>query len=338
MDLAGWRPPPLFDPAAGEGPFHPYAGTRVLVTGATGFVGRWVWRLLAECGAQVHALGRSRARLEAVPFPGRHVLADLSRPGSLAQVVEALRPALVLNLAGYGVDPAERDPALDRRLNTGVPVEAALALDAHPGDGDWAGQRLVHAGSAFEYGPVEGAVRESALPRPARGYAANKLAGTQRVARVRHGTGVAMVTARLFTVYGPGEHPHRLFPSLLRAAAPGLPLPLSEGSQTRDFTWVADVAEGLLRLGMCEHAPEVVNLATGTATTVKEFALAVADAAGMDRALLRFGELAPAAEVRQGPADVTLLQETLGWVPPTTVHEGIERVLQAANRPRGVAA
>ena len=336
-DLHLW-PHLLHDPEAADASFRAYAGVRVLVTGATGFVGRWTWRLLASIGAQVHALGRSRARLEAVPLPGRHVVADLSVADSLAQVVEALRPAVVFNLVGYGVDCAERGAELDRRLNTDVPVEAALAVAALPDAEGWPGQRLVHAGSAFEYGPVQGPVRESAPPHPVGRYAADKLEGTRRVERVRRGTGVRAVTARLFTVYGPGEHPHRLFPTLLRAAAAGSPVPLSSGTQRRDFTWVGDVAEGLLRLGLAETAPGVVNLATGVATSVHDFALAVADAAGLDRALLRFGDLPSAAEARQGPADITLLRETLGWIPSTRVSDGIELALAMAGRPRGVPA
>jgi nucleoside-diphosphate-sugar epimerase len=321
-----------------EGPLlSPYAGVRVLVTGATGFMGRWTWRILAESGADVYALGRSRARLEAVPLAGRHVVADLATPESLTHVIEALRPAVVFNLAGYGVDASERDPALDRRMNTAVPVEAALALaDLAPPEG-WDGQRLVHAGSAFEYGPVDGAVGEFTPARPVGRYGQDKLEGTCRVEHVRRGTGLRAVTARLFTVYGPGEHAHRLLPTLARAAATGMPVPLSAGTQTRDFTFAADAAEGLLRLAMERSVPGVVNLATGVATTVREFAECFAEVAGMDPSLLRFGEVQATSEVRQGAADVTLLQETIGWVPPTTVREGIERMLEGA-RMRGVPA
>lgn len=313
----------------------PYAGVRVLVTGATGFVGRWVWRLLARAGAEVHVTGRSRERLEAVPFPGHRVVAGLETPGALTRLVEALRPAVVFNLAGYGVERGERDPAVSRRLNVGVAVEAALAVSSEGEVDGWEGQRLVHAGSAFEYGCVEGEVREDAAPHPIGRYAADKLEGTRRVGHVGRGSGVAMVTARLFTVYGPGEHPHRLLPTLLRAASESGPVPLTAGEQTRDFTYVRDVAEGLLRLGLLPGAPPVVNLATGTPTTVRAFTRTAAGVAGVDAERLRFGEIPyPPGEVWQGAAEVSLLRSTLGWTPPTSVEEGIRATLRAA-APRG---
>lgn len=320
-------PDPAFDDATDA--FRAFTGTRVLVTGATGFIGRWTWRLLVACGAEVHALGRSRARLEAVPLAGRHLVADLATPGSLAQVIEALRPEVVFSLAGYGVDPAERVAALDRRLNTGVPVEAAVALAELFGGCPWSGQRLVHAGSAFEVGPVEGRVREDTPPHPQTRYARDKLDATCRIARVRRATRLPAVTARLFTVYGPGEHPHRLLPTLVRAAAAGTPVQLSAGTQARDFTFVGDVAEGLLRLAAAPWAPPVLNLATGTPTRVRDFAHAFADRVDMDPSLLRFGGAAP-GEVWQGPADITLLKETLGWAPTTTVQAGIAASVEPA--------
>ena len=78
------------------------------------------------------------------------------------------------------------------------------------------------------------------------------------------------VTARLFTVYGPGEHCGRLLPSLIEAARAEKPLELTAGTQLRDLTYVEDVAEGLLRLGLAQAEPgSVVNLATGHLTMVR---------------------------------------------------------------------
>ena len=314
--------PLLLSPSASAA-LAPYRGARVLVTGAGGFIGGWVWRLLARAGAEVWAVGRAPLR----PPPGARggtLTADLARPGALAQACRRVRPALVINLAGYGVDPAERDPALARRLNADLPAEAALAAGDADGADGWRGQRLVHAGSAFEYGSADGVVDEETEPAPRTAYAQAKLEGTRRVAEARRATGVSAVTARLATVYGPGEHPHRLLPTLFRAAASGEPVALTAGAQERDFTCVRDVAEGLLRLGAAGHAPDVVNLATGRLTTVRAFAECALRVAGAGAHRVRFGAVPYRDdEVWQGPLAVGRLRAATGWIPPTGVEDGI---------------
>ena len=105
------------------------------------------------------------------------------------------------------------------------------------------------------------------------------------------------MTARLFTVYGPGEHRGRLLPSLLETARQPGKLALTAGGQRRDFTYVEDVAAGLLRLGVSSAEPgEVVNLATGRLTTVREFSLTAAKVCRIPAERLEFGRLSTRPE------------------------------------------
>ena len=112
--------------------------------------------------------------------------------------------------------------------------------------------------------------------------------------------GLQALVARLFTVYGPGEHEGRLLPTLLNAARTGQPAELTNGLQQRDFIYVEDVAEGLLRLGLsCGTPGEVVNLATGHLTTVRECAETAARVLSLSAERLRFGTLPTRAEEMQ---------------------------------------
>jgi nucleoside-diphosphate-sugar epimerase len=305
-------------------PLQRFRGVPVLLTGATGFVGRALWEALAHAGARVFAVGRDPvllARAAAGKPESRIVAADLARPGVLAALHRTTAPAVLFNLAGYGVRPTERDHALSLRINAALPVEAAQA--ASGSSNGWTGQRLVHVGSAFEYGCVEGTVTEGTDPAPATQYGLHKLEGTRRVAEAR-AAGARATTARICTVYGPGEHPHRLLPTLLRAAATDETVELTAGEQERDFTFVRDVAEGLMRLALAPGAPPVVNLATGTACTVRAFAEAAMAEAGLEPFRVRFGALPYRPdEVWQGPVDVSLLRRTLDWSPPVGVAEGV---------------
>jgi nucleoside-diphosphate-sugar epimerase len=230
-----------------------YRGVPVLVLGASGFIGRWVARRLTEEGANLTLGVRNRAAMESLRGPwhidGRVTEVDLGQPGSARKLIEAARPAIVFNLAGYGVDRSETDEGLFRRLNAGV-VEELVSTLAEQEIGDaWSGLRLVHAGSVLEYGPVGGDLDEVTVARPDTAYGRSKLEGTAHVVAAVTPGALDAVVARLFTVYGPGEHPGRLLPTLIAARKAEGPIPLTQGTQRRDFLWVGDVASGLLRLG-----------------------------------------------------------------------------------------
>jgi nucleoside-diphosphate-sugar epimerase len=319
--------PGAASPAAAGG-LAAYRGVRVLLTGATGFIGRHLWRALDRAGAEAWVVGRRGDRLEgeaaASGSRATRVVADLAEPGALLRLCERARPSLVLNLAGYGVGRGERSPELYRRINAEVAREAAEAA-ARLSDG-WTGQRLVHLGSAFEYGCVPHPIDETTAARPGTPYGVWKLAGTLAVAAARERDGTRACTVRVCTVYGPGEHPHRLLPSAFRAARTGEPLELTAGEQERDFTHVGDVAEGVLRLGALPDVPPIVNLATGVTLSVRRFAEVAAEVAGLPATALRFGARPYAPdEVWQGPVRVERLVGLLGWRPSTPAIRGIRQ-------------
>lgn len=312
--------------------FNPgvYRGCRALVTGASGFIGRWVARALSVAGARLWLVTRNAppADCEAYGICGEWLAADLSEPGVFARLYRQVEPDVVFNLAGYGVDPAERDEGLADALNARLPGEIGEAVAAGHESG-WTGLRVVHVGSAAEYGPVEGSLTETSSTSPTTLYGRTKLEGTRALERVGKRTGLRAIAARLFTVYGSGEHAGRLLPSLLSTAQSSAALPLTEGEQQRDFTYVGDVAEGLLRLGALPGAEaSVVNLATGTLTSVRAFAESAAELLGLPPGQLQFGALPSRPdEVRQGPVDTALLRRLLDWVPPSSVREGIQQTV-----------
>ena len=183
----------------------------------------------------------------------------------------------------------------------------------------------MHAGSALEYGAVGGVLEESVSERPTESYGRSKLAGTDAVRDVVARTGLRAVTARLFTVYGHGEHEGRLLPSLLHAVETHEPLALSSGEQRRDFTYVEDVAEGLLRLGVADTADEtIVNVATGRISTVREFVEIAATVLELDAGLLRFGALpARPEEMPHARVATARLRRVTGWTPSTSIAAGV---------------
>lgn len=307
-----------------------YQDKRVLVLGASGFIGRWVARLLGTHGARLHLVVRQKALAERIlaRYRVRGVILqqDLERLDQVENLLRTIRPTVTFNLAGYGVDPSERDERRTARINTDL-VQAVAAAAAKVRDPSWEGSDVVHVGSALEYGSVEGVLTEESVPHPTTVYGRSKLAGTEALRRSCQDYDIRGVTARLFTVYGPGEHEGRLLPSLLTTARGREPLPLTAGSQRRDFTFVEDVAEGLLRLGAGRGEPgEIVNLATGVLTSVRSFVEIAAAVLSIPTERLSFGMLPTRPEEMTHRAmTIARLEQRTGWRPSIDIAEGVRR-------------
>lgn len=269
------------------------------------------------------------------------VITSLRRPSTevdlldnrrIHSFIDKVRPAVMFNLAGYSVDRRELDPWLAQQINTELPAVLGAAIARyHPGIG---GVRLVHVGSGMEYGRSACELRETSIPGPPDTlYARTKLAGTVALERFCGEQGFCALTARLFTVYGPGEHAGRLLTSLMEAAQHRTELRLTAGHQQRDFTYVSDVAEGLLRLGAAAAPPAhaIVNLATGRMASVRQFAETAAKILGIPISKLKFGPL-PVRFDEMNYTGVSLerLRALTGWSPDTDLVRGITATMQFA--------
>lgn len=322
--------------AVGDAPLRSLRGVRVLVTGGSGFVGRWVVALLHRRQADLGLVVRDPNRVPVTGGRARVFRADLAEPGALAAVIAEWQPAVLFQLAGYGVAKDEREPRLMQRMNAELPVEAIEALAQCPRP-DWPGLRMVHAGSAFEYGALAGPFEEAAVAMPVTAYAKSKLAGTSAVQRAARARRVPALVARLFTVFGPGERAGRLFPLLLAARAHEDAIALSSGEQQRDFILVWDVADALVDLASVrgdlalagaepfDHG--VLNFASGSLHSVRDFVVTAAQALGIARERLSFGALPQLVEdTPLQPVPTGRLRRALGRALPGDLSDSMARV------------
>ena len=299
-----------------------------MVLGAAGFIGRWVARKLFESGARLFLVVRDAERARSIftnyDVQGDVVEFDLSRLEDLRDLIAGLKPSITFNLAGYGIDRFERDEKEAFLINAELPQKLCEAI-AECRDPEWMGQNIIHTGSALEYGEISGDLSEDSQPAPTTLYGKSKLAGSKSVERFCREHELRGVIARLFTIYGPGEHEGRLTPSLMKAARTRESLELTAGRQSRDFTYVADVADGLLRLGLSSaQNGGIVNLATGRLTTVRQFIEQAAGVLNIPGERLLFGA-APTRqeEMSHAPVAIEKLKSLTGWIPQTGVPDGI---------------
>ncbi|GAC1438827.1 MAG: NAD(P)-dependent oxidoreductase [Solirubrobacteraceae bacterium] len=270
---------------------------RLLITGASGFVGR---HLEPRGFTEVH-----RPRV------------DLLEPDAAARLVAELRPTHLLHLAWFAEPGAFWSSPENTRW-----VEASLRLLREFVAAG--GERAVLAGSCAEYDwGVGGRCHEERTPlAPATLYGASKhavrLAGQALCAE----RGVSFAWGRVFFLHGPGEDPRRLLPSLARRMLAGEPAPMSHGRQVRDFLHVADVAGAFTAL-LDSRLEGALNIGSGEPHTLAELAALVARETGRPE-LLRVGALpAREGEPAELVADVGRLRGELGWRPSLSFAEGI---------------
>lgn len=305
----------------------------MLVLGGPGFIGRWVARLLTRAGAELYVPARDcrNAKRTFAEFDvrGEILKLDLRDTGIVDRMISEIDPAITFNLAGYGIDRSECSEELAHQINAVLPEILCRTVAKSSTRANWSGQRFVHVGTAMEYGDVRGDLRESSPTRPTTVYGRSKLAGTEAVASVCRENSLAGLTARLFAVYGPGESHARLLPMLNEASRTTGPIDLTAGLHRRDFTYVEDVAEALLRLGRAECRPgEVVNVATGTLSSIRSLVEIASRKIGVTNGRLDFGSLPTRPEeMDHDPVNVDRLLELTGWKPGTELNEGIRKTL-----------
>ena len=260
------------------------ADKRVLLTGATGFVGRQIHRALVADGHAVRVLIRPGSQARLVARADVVETADLfaEAPETLERACEGID---TLVHAAWYVEPGRYlEAAENLACLCGSLTLARAAADAGVG-------HVVGLGTCFEYAlPSERLTAASPLA-PTTLYATAKLALCTTLARHLANEGIGFSWARLFYLYGEGEHPSRLVPHVRAALAAGQPAKLSAGTQLRDFLDVQVAGEMIARIVSREQAG-AINVCSGRAVTLRAFVEAIADETGQ-RDLLEFGS-APA--------------------------------------------
>ncbi len=266
---------------------QPPATPRVLVTGATGFVGRQLVRRLRQRGASVRVVVRrgSEGRLDRVAgLDGVIATDDLFEEPRTFWRDACAGVDTVIHAAWY----AEPGKYLESPLNLGC-LEGTLRLAR--GSVDAGVRKFVGLGTCFEYdlaaGSPAGHFSVDTPLRPSTTYAACKVSAWLSLSRWLPAHSVGFLWCRLFYLHGEGEHPQRLVPYLRGRLAAGEPVDLTRGEQVRDFLDVSEAAEHIVTASLGGEVG-AVNVCSGRGVTVRALAEAIADEYGR-RDLLRFG-------------------------------------------------
>jgi len=300
-----------------------------LVTGGAGFIGSHLAEELIRRGHVVRvvdnlATGKRRnlAHLPAVEF----LEGDLADLAVCVRAVQGMD--YVLHEAAIPSVPRSiEDPVTSNRSNIDASLNILVAAR------DAGVKRLVYAGSSSAYGNTPVLPKhEDMPPRPLSPYALQKFVAEQYCQLFTRLYGLETVTIRYFNVFGPRQDPGSPYSgviSLFFAALLGgtEPVIYGDGEQTRDFTYVANVVDGVLRA--CEApnvAGEVINIATGQAISLNELLSVMKNLVGSTVAARHL--LPRAGDVRDSLADIAKARDLLGYSPSVPVRDGLQKTLE----------
>ena len=296
---------------------------RVLLTGASGFLGAAVLRALLERGIDTALILRDpdaawRVRDELARV--RVIRADLADEESYATAVTALAPTHLVHLAWDGVAGANRNDAAQHR-NVGrslALLEAALGAGA---------RSFVGLGSQAEYGPCAARIAEDTATAPTTMYGAAKLATCGLAQRLCELHGARFAWLRLFSSYGPGDNPAWMIPYLTRSLLRGERPSLTAAEQRWDYIYIEDAADAVCAVAQRDDAAGIFNLGSGTAPPLREI---------IERIRLEIDPRLPVGygEVPYRPDQVMHLEAGIdrlvagtGWRPKTGLDEGIRNTV-----------
>jgi nucleoside-diphosphate-sugar epimerase len=182
-------------------------------------------------------------------------------------------------------------------------------------------------GSQAEYGPTEKVLHEDLAPRPATAYGVAKFASGMLTAKMSEMTGILHTWVRLLAIYGPGDDPRHLIPSVIQTLCAGKRPALTRGEQRWDYLYVEDAAKALSRIAET-GATGTLNLSSGETVIIRRLVERIRDL--MDPNLpLGFGEVPYRTDqVMHLEADISRLQSATGWKPETSLEEGLRRTVE----------
>lgn len=304
------------------------SGRRVLITGASGFIGSHLTRRLVKDGAEVHALTSSVSSI----YPARLLdlrqsvtlhEASLDDRGAMELLAAEVQPEYVFHLGAYthvGKSWTRVDECI--QVNIQGTVNLLMALLPH------GFSRFVNIGTSEIYGDIEVPFNEEDKVHPISPYSVSKHTAEEYCRLFADARKLPLVRVRPFNAYGPMQSPDRVIPEIITRALQGQPLKMTQGVQTREFNYVEDLADGFVHIATAPGIDgDLFNVGCGREVSMRDLATLILELMG-NPITAEFGALPERPiEIYRMHADTAKTASRVGWTSKISLEEGLERTI-----------
>lgn len=294
---------------------------KILITGASGFIGANLVRRLMGSGDSLHLFLRPNSsnlwRLNGLPKKAKIYEVNLEHKEELKKIIFKIKPDIIFHLAAYGSYPFENDFERIFKVNVVSTVQLTRICMAI------GFESFVNVGSSSEFGENSKAMREDNHLSPTTEYGSAKAAATIMLEQFARSTKLNIITIRPFSVYGPYELASRLIPTLMVGAIIGKPVSLASKKSVRDFIFINDLIDALILASRRTGISGVLNIGSGKEHSVFEV-VQVVSKISKGKLKVKWDTQDPRSyEMKHWIADNTKARKTLGWRQHYSLEQGL---------------
>jgi nucleoside-diphosphate-sugar epimerase len=303
---------------------------KALVTGATGFVGSNLLRVLVSNNHDIHVTIRKDSniwRISDIIDQVEMEYCDLTDRDRVNRIVKKIKPQWIFHLATYGAIPSQKKRL--RIMNANF-IGTVNLMDACAEEGF---ECFINTGSSSEYGIKLGSMKETDVLEPITDYGVSKAAATLYCQSIAKNHDLNVSTLRLFSPYGYFEDPNRLVPYLIRSCLDDEPVILHNPKAVRDFVFIDDVVNAyLIAVNSADKAAsgEIFNVGSGKQHNVRDIFNIVKKTTSYEKEAMvdksKSGK-SPTDKTKVWEADTTKIKKAFDWEAKTALPEGIKKTV-----------